>query len=352
MSEETEATETVASKKVLILGAGWYGCYTAQYLLKRYPSVHLELYDIQKKIFGGSSSKNQNRLHLGFHYPRSFKTRSECRAGYTQFLHSFPKDWVYDVDAYYVIDDRSMLDFPTYCAIYEHERTPHSRVSDLSVLPFTIANEIVEGGIKTDEKAIAFSLIQSHYETMLGSYLRTEVPRHEDYDLVLDCTYGQLLSESKDEGAFMETCLTLVYKFVHFEDLKRPFGFTVMDGKHGFSLYPYRPEKGWYTLTHVTYTPICTGVTTPSEDQIVETRQRMEREVLRILPNFHEDFIYNSYFISYKCKPSKINTDDRSIKSTVRKTSTSTLLSLYGGKITGIFEIPALLRAYAGLENT
>jgi L-2-hydroxyglutarate oxidase LhgO len=61
-------------KKIAVIGAGWFGCHIAYQLIKKNYSV--KIYEERNDIFCGASGNNQNRLHLGFHYPRSLITRT------------------------------------------------------------------------------------------------------------------------------------------------------------------------------------------------------------------------------------------------------------------------------------
>ena len=73
---------------VLIIGAGIYGSHAAMTLKKL--GIIFKIADKNNDFFKESSSKNQNRLHLGFHYPRSYDTRQECINGYTKFVNTYP----------------------------------------------------------------------------------------------------------------------------------------------------------------------------------------------------------------------------------------------------------------------
>ena len=58
--------------KICVIGAGWFGCHIATKLIDEGHSV--KIFEKNKKIFSNASGNNQNRLHQGFHYPRSRKT--------------------------------------------------------------------------------------------------------------------------------------------------------------------------------------------------------------------------------------------------------------------------------------
>ena len=68
-------------KKIAIIGAGWFGCHIAHQIKKKLNKFDIKLYEKEKDIFLGASSNNQNRLHLGFHYPRSKQTRLQSKNG-------------------------------------------------------------------------------------------------------------------------------------------------------------------------------------------------------------------------------------------------------------------------------
>ena len=74
-------------KKIMIIGAGWMGCHLT-YVLKSL-GHHITLYE-QNGIFNGMSGANTNRLHMGYHYPRSHQTRSQSKNGFKKFINKYP----------------------------------------------------------------------------------------------------------------------------------------------------------------------------------------------------------------------------------------------------------------------
>lgn len=104
--------------KIAIIGAGWYGCHLAICLIEH--GHDIVIYE-KNKIFSGSSSKNQNRLHLGFHYPRSKKTRDLCKNGYEKFENKYTTIAKNVSANKYYISKNSILDFETFCGIFNHE---------------------------------------------------------------------------------------------------------------------------------------------------------------------------------------------------------------------------------------
>ena len=60
--------------KVVVIGAGIYGCHLA---LNLHESGHnVILFEKNNEYLSEASGKNQYRLHMGFHYARNYKTRN------------------------------------------------------------------------------------------------------------------------------------------------------------------------------------------------------------------------------------------------------------------------------------
>ena len=79
--------------KIVVIGGGWYGMHIYR-VLKKCDKVDLLVLE-KNTLFEGSSLNNQNRLHLGYHYPRSFKTRTLCMKYYKEFIKNYGKEeWI------------------------------------------------------------------------------------------------------------------------------------------------------------------------------------------------------------------------------------------------------------------
>ena len=347
----------MSSSNVLIIGAGWYGCYGA--LIMKDLGFNVDIVDENDDIFAGSSSKNQNRLHLGFHYPRSHSTRRECFAGYARFIAEFPqlcREIHYNA---YLISKRSLVDLQTYLHIFRYEGY------DVDVVPLADleaasgsqleAREFQEGAaILTRERYIDHEAARAFFKERLQRHLlkpfeasklsldRPHRPCYDGkiYDLALDCTYGQLQSFSNSQH--YEACCSMIYEKK--QKNKESFSITVMDGPF-FSIYPYDDDGKLFTLTHVSYTPIMTSKDISNvkdfcnnldEQHVIRIKENMVSDVIQYMPNFRDEFEYVGYFTSIKTKFEEPGqSDDRSLQ--VYKNER--ILSFCGGKITGIFGI-------------
>lgn len=310
--------------KVLIIGAGWYGCHCAMYLLDH--NVNINIIDKTNDFFEGSSSKNQNRLHLGFHYCRSFSTRKECMLGYTKFMEkygSFTDAIPYNL---YCIDNNSIIDFETYKAIYKHECIDFEEYSDLAPISFDTSQ--VTGMLNVKERFINYAKAKEYFKSKLSQYmisydetkLDMDKSTYSDvqYDYIIDCTYSTL-----NNILYPEKCISFVYEY----DQPIDFAITIVDGPF-WSLYPYDFDKKLFTLTDVEYTPLGTP----------NVRDKIETKVKHYIPDFDKHFKYVSHFISYKAKTFS-KTDDRSL----HWHRHNNILYFSGGKITGIFSMEDIL---------
>jgi hypothetical protein len=313
---------------ILILGAGWFGCHAAMTLLDL-GITNFKIVDIENDFFCGSSSKNQNRLHMGFHYCRSYATRLECKIGYDRFLKLYENLTKKIKNNLYIIDKSCILDDTTYKNIYRYDNIKFKEINSPN-LSFELCKDRINGIISVDERYIDFRLAKTFFKNKLGNYLiKNYDPSklidktydNEIYDYIIDCTFQKI------NDTIYEECISLLYKHNSICD----FALTVVDGKF-WSLYPYDISESIFTLTDVEYTPLKNLTTT-------EIKEKIEEKVLDYLPKFNSDFTYHGYFISHKIKP--ITTvDDRSLIFI----ENDGVFTFRAGKLTGIFAMEDILR--------
>jgi hypothetical protein len=313
--------------RVLIIGAGWYGCHLASYLLSK--GHQITIVDKENAFFTGSSSKNQNRLHLGYHYPRSPETIKECQEGYVRFKTKYPElSTDIDDNVYFIAKQGSKTSAKSFMEIFP-EVYPST-----CILPIDIKGVCVEY-FKTKERYIDFNKAREHFKKLLGKYLVCisttstfssvdNIRKYFDtpFDFVLNCTYNRL--ESFGEGTF-ETFTTLLYRI----DTPRPFAYTIMDGEY-YSMFPFSVDEKIYTVTSVKDGPRIADVNA--------MRQSIDTGISTFIPSWADKATFVGSYVSYKTKP-KSTTDDRS----VRLSMSGNVISIYGGKITGIFHAEELL---------
>lgn len=338
---------------IIIVGSGWYGLHTYLFLkeIDKENKFNIIILEKNNEIFNNSSNYNQNRLHLGYHYPRSYKTRKICLEGYSKFISKYRETIDFIDNNYYLISNKSLIDYNTYLKIFNDISYTHTIIKN------DYFNNIDGNIINTKEKIINSSKSKNYFINKVNNndikfnYNVNKIIQKDnkvivnddlECDLLIDCSYNQLqLSKKK---YIYELTLSLIYKRLNFNDNFESI--TVMDGNF-FSLFPRDIYKLTYTLTHVKYTPLIKSVDikdifnyTLKEDTLKEIIINMENEVLKIYKNFKKDFVYETYFTSYKCK---IDCKNDSRECIIEEDNN--IISVNCGKIIGIFEFEEYLRS-------
>lgn len=328
--------------RVLVIGAGWYGCHLATVLLKN--QIKVDIVDRTNDFFQGSSSKNQNRLHLGYHYPRSDDTITECKEGYDQFCEKYGDIIVkFPKNLYFIEKNVSILPVATYIAnLQKHCLLISPFQGDMPLPIYGMEEPIFE----VEEQYIdPFKATNLFKETLSKSFIRIENKEafasidtivkecNHDYTLVINCTYNSL---HPIPCSHYELFVTLLYHI----DTPELFAYTVMDGPF-FSIYPYDIEKRIFTVTSVNHGPAYKGTDMSyaiTDAQISEIRAKMDAQLMQYIPSWRTRATYVNYYTSWKTKHDTAS-DDRSL----RHSFDGKVLNFYGGKITGIFRAEEML---------
>lgn len=226
--------------KILIRGAGWYGCHLARAL--RQTRHHVTLTDRRGRMFGGASGSNPARLHLGYHYPRSGATRESCARNNAAFLDLYGAlARPVPVNHYAIAENDSLLDFRTYCAVLNGE-APFELVPDLAAFGY----RCLEGAIATPEKHLVIREVREYFERELYDVWVSGSSRDQPRDVTIDCTF---CAGSSAGIARYEPCVMGL--------LEGPIdrALTVMDGPFP-SVYPWDEEEHLSSITSASLTPM------------------------------------------------------------------------------------------------
>jgi len=318
--------------RIAIVGGGWVGCHLG---MKLKDTHDVTIYEKNETLFEETSYNNQNRLHLGFHYARNYKTRKLCLDTFDKFLDDYGHlTEKVNKNLYCVPTHSSILDFPTYLQIF-NDFDFNNQESPIKEIPDCIT---------TDERYINFKKVKNYfidnlknlviYKNINGELLNE---LKNEYDLVINATNNHLLVD-KCEDCFYELTISLIYQKI------KPSGFgalTMVDGPL-FSIYPYQDEL--YTVTDVEHTPIKKFTDSEliksfvqseiTEEFINNRKSKIENKILNFYPDFLSNFKYHSYFLSTK---SKIN--DLSDERYPVIKEEDNLVNCFTGKIQGIYII-------------
>ena len=335
---------------IIIIGGGWYGCYAALLLQNLH---NVTIIDKESEFFKNASFYNQNRLHLGYHYCRNYKTRILCKSGFNKFISKFKTENIVSQikNNYYLISNNSCIDSETIISIYKYENY-HFDILKNQIFT-NIANNILnvdECVINSNESKSFFTrnlickkifnkkVITINYEN--DSNVILDDTSVISGDLIIDCTLNSFNLSSKKY--IYEKTISLLYK----KHSKIDFdAITVIDGKF-FSLYPHNIDNNGnsdiYTLTDVEFTPLIISEKLEDINNFVfdsnkldKIKYNMENKVKYYYENFEDNFEYIGYFLSNKTKLIS-NSDSRECN--IEKINNK-LITINCGKITGIFEM-------------
>lgn len=331
--------------KIAIIGSGWYGCYIYKYIKDNFKNIEITIFEKENKFFNMSSYKNQNRLHLGFHYPRHFITRNQSNINFDKFNKLFNLTEPLE-NNYYIISKKSIIDYKSYLSVFSNEKIEYT------LLKNNIFSNTDGCIINTKERYINFNKVRNYFFENINKndiLCNTEISRiyfEEDkivlnkkykFDKVINCTYGQL--SIFKSNFFYEKCLVLIYEKVSHTDFDV---LTIMDGPFS-SIFKYK--NNLYTLTDVEYTPIKISDNFSdvenyelSKKELNKLIQRFENKISFYFRNFRKCFKYHSYFYSFKTK-TKSNSDSRDLNFKRHKN----YIEIMSGKISLVFETDKII---------
>jgi len=256
----------------IIIGAGLYGLYAAEFCAKRGQNVLV--LECDPTPFRRATYINQARVHQGYHYPRSISTAMKS-AGY---FERFNKDYEFCINrefekVYATASQYSWTDgeqFKDFC------KAAGIKCEELHVDRF-FKEGMCDGAFLTREYTYDAMILKDHFLGELEKYPQVEIQygvniltieKQQDCYLLrmddgkeyktsylLNATYAstnQILDMIGYEkfGIKYELCEIILCDV---NEKMRDYGITVMDGPF-FSLMPFG-KTGLHSLTSVTFTP-------------------------------------------------------------------------------------------------
>ena len=256
----------------IIIGAGLYGLYSALFCAKKGDRVLVLEHDPEP--FSRATYINQARVHMGYHYPRSYTTAKKSADYYDRFIEDYnfciynTFDKIYAVSKFFSWTNAAQ--FKKFCADTEILCKPIN-VEDY------FKEEFCEGAFLSKECTYDALVLKKYFIEEINKYKNVEIryntfieetKKELDYyslltnnkeefksDFILNTTYAsvnQILKLFKEEPLKIkyELCEVILCKV---SDNLKNTGITMMDGPF-FSLMPFG-QTGYHSLTAVNYTP-------------------------------------------------------------------------------------------------
>lgn len=233
-------------RDVAVVGAGAFGCAIAFEFAARGSDVLL--LEQEADILLGASALNQNRLHVGFHYPRDATTARQSLVGARLFADRFPESINLSFPNYYfVARDGSRTSSSEFEGFINEHRLPAQRLTTDQYPALAASTEKLDGAWRVAEGVIDMSILHDSFESLLndvGVDIRTKcqvvhLERTADGNwcietnagpfrsrLIVIATYGldRLEPESDFLSEFQETLVPIA------TSPSKPIGLTVVDG--------------------------------------------------------------------------------------------------------------------------
>lgn len=262
----------------IIIGAGLYGLYSAEFCGKQGEKVLVLEYD--EAPFMRATYINQARVHMGYHYPRSYSTAIKSAGYFERFnedfafcIHSGFKKIYATSSAFSWTNAEQFKKFCMNSNIYCEEVNPNKYFNngmcdgafltqeytyDADILKKFYMDSISKMSnvsLKYNARITAILKEKTHYEIKLsnGESFQT--------DFILNATYASANQILKKVSNLYEPfkikyelCEIILCKV---NDTLHNVGITVMDGPF-FSIMPFG-KTGYHSLTSVTFTPHMTS---------------------------------------------------------------------------------------------
>ncbi len=302
--------------KIAVIGAGWFGCHIAFELLKEGHQV--KIFEREKNIFLGASGNNQNRLHLGYHYPRSHITREQSKKGFLKFKKCYPSFSSKIKNNFYGISNKkkNIIDFETYLQILKSSKLPFKKVNHKN---YNFQN--LDGMIRCGEEYINTSnakkfflkkfknKIKFNYEIKNIKKLGNKfIIDSQNFDFVVNASWQQFSPIKKWDLSY-ELCVSILYKC----SKKNTKALTIMDGPF-YTLYPWSSKI--YNLYSVKYSrfqktknfnKIKIAIKNIKDKDLIKIKKNMENEFLEYYPNFKKDYKFYKYLKTFRTLIDKNN---------------------------------------------
>lgn len=268
----------------VIIGGGLYGLYSALLCAKN--SQNVVLLEYEPNSFTRATYINQARVHMGYHYPRSYSTAIKSAHYFERFVRDYPQCILSDFDQIYATSSNfswtNAEQFKKFCKDAE--------IKCEEISPNKYFNKgLCDGAFLTKEYTYDAKILRDMLLEEISRYKNVKLIYNARIDHIKKCGREYIvklhIQNSNIEKHYIEYATPFILNatyasvnqictkmgFTPFEikyelceiilcnvseNLKN-VGLTVMDGPF-FSIMPFG-KTGYHSLTSVTFTPHMTS---------------------------------------------------------------------------------------------
>ncbi len=334
--------------EVIIIGGGVFGCSIAIELARK--GKKIRLIEKNNDILLGATKHNHNRIHFGYHYPRSIETAKQSLLSLSSFLLEYADSVKGNFLNYYAVaKEFSMVSpekYEDFCNELGVSYKPSLLTNQL------INNELLSANYKVDEPIYDCDNLRNLiYDKLRSSNVQLELNTDikdinvEGCDLIVNCSYSALnevnrhFGEEEIVGKYQDVLIPVI-KWNH-----EPIGLTVMDGPF-CSIMPRGFNKSEFLVYHVVEGVLSaheTDFVPPKIDEVEVSKRIIEKSA--IFYPFLKDVEIINFWRSKRFIPSNSSTDSRLSQIFVSKKSQN-YISVFSGKVTTAVSIAKTISNY------
>ena len=148
--------------RISIFGGGIFGLTI--FLLLRKKGFDCYLYEKNKELLNGASTKNLNRVHLGYHYPRDKETVYQSKKGFNSFTKFYSKSIIKNFENYYAIAKNSKINTKKYEKFLKETKLPYQKIH---LNKFRFKTNSIESIYKVTEPIYSWSLLKKQINNLV-----------------------------------------------------------------------------------------------------------------------------------------------------------------------------------------
>ena len=367
----------------IIIGAGIYGLYAALFCGKK--GEHVIVLEKEDEAFKRATYINQARVHMGYHYPRSYSTAIKSAGYFERFHKDYSFSELIEFDQIYATSTNfswtNAEQFKKFC------KNAKIKCEDLPIQNY-FKEGLCDGCFLTREYTYDAHILRDYFLNEIAKYENIEIKFNsnikkinkkkdmyeivlsngEEYEsnFVLNATYAsvnQILNMLGYEPFKIKYELCEIILCSVSENLKN-IGITVMDGPF-FSIMPFG-KTGYHSLTSVTFTPHVTSYDTLPTFECQKnnngycTKEKLgncnecpakPKSAWSYMSNLAKKYLKDEYEFKYEgslysMKPIlKASEIDDSRPTVIKQFSTNpTFISVLSGKINTVFDLDEVLK--------
>lgn len=326
-------------KKVAIIGAGIFGCSIALELDKE--GFEVILFEKDLDVMLGASKNNHNRIHYGYHYPRSLETTKQSLDGLLSFLANYSESVVFGFKNYYAIaKDLSLstaAQFKEFCkeaGISYKIQSPDRNIMN---------PDLISESYLVEEPIYDWNKLQSIIKTKLAKSninlrLNTDfLSSNESFDFVINCTYSNINEICKSVNVHELSFHRQDVIIPIFEANIEKIGLTVMDGPF-CSIMPKGLERNRFLLYHAKYSVVEETLNEPLKlnADINASNKIIIDDSKKYFPFLNEANIIGQL---RTCRAIPINNNDQRLSEVITYQENPNFITVFSGKVTTAVKI-------------